>query len=162
MSFHLDPEYVSRRLGEVGATTEDLAVVVQDDESTWTLAFNKDTDVLVLAEWADEPARLVLSADIGTPLPARAVKVHHTALSYNLLWRETGGARIGMGGAQGDLLLLRELDADCVQGQAFADVLNQFAETARWWEGFVRSSAEEEKAMATSADPGVAHLLARI
>ncbi len=67
MSFHFDPQYISQRLGEIGPETENLSVIVQDDDSTWTLAFENEVTVLVLVEWADEPARLVLSADIGTP-----------------------------------------------------------------------------------------------
>lgn len=62
MSFHFDPQYISQRLGEIGPETENLSVIVQDDDSTWTLAFENEVTVLVLVEWADEPARLVLSA----------------------------------------------------------------------------------------------------
>lgn len=118
MSFHFDPQYISQRLGEVGPETENLSVIVQDDDSTWTLAFENEATVLILVEWAEEPARLVLSADIGTPPQSRAAQVHKTALSYNTLWRDTGGARIGMAGEEGDLLLVRELAPGSVQGDS--------------------------------------------
>ena len=158
MNFHFDPEYISQRLGEVGPETENLSVIVQDDESTWTLAFENDATVLVLAEWADEPARLVLSADIGKPPARRAAEVHQAALSYNTLWRDTGGARIGMGGEEGDLLLLRELDPESVQREEFSRILEQFADVAQWWEGYVTS---EEIDIPASA-PAMAHMAARI
>lgn len=158
MSFHFDPQYISQRLGEVGPETENLSVIVQDDDSSWTLAFENEVTVLVLVEWADEPARLVLTADIGTPPAGRAAQVHKTALSYNTLWRETGGARIGMGGEEGDLLLVRELDAESVQGGDLASVLEQFAAVAQWWEGYVTS---EEIAIPASA-PAMAQMAARI
>lgn len=158
VNFHFDPQYVSQRLGEVGPDAENLSVIVQDDDSTWTLAFESDVTVLILAEWAEEPARLVLSADIGTPPQGRAAQVHKTALSYNTLWRDTGGARIGMGGEEGDLLLVRELDPESVQGGEFARVLEQFAAVAQWWEGYVTS---EEIAIPASA-PAMAQMAARI
>jgi hypothetical protein len=158
VSFHFDPQYISQRLGEVGPETENLSVIVQDDDSTWTLAFENEVTVLVLVEWADEPARLVLSADIGTPPEGRAAQVHKTALSYNTLWRDTGGARIGMGGEEGDLLLVRELDPESVQGGDLAGVLEQFAAVAQWWEGYVTS---EEIAIPASA-PALAQMAARI
>jgi hypothetical protein len=158
VSFHFDPQYITQRLGEVGPETENLSVIVQDDDATWTLAFENEVTVLVLVEWADEPARLVLSADIGTPPEGRAAQVHKTALSYNTLWRDTGGARIGMGGEEGDLLLVRELDPESVQGSDLAGVLEQFAAVAQWWEGYVTS---EEIAIPASA-PAMAQMAARI
>lgn len=139
MNFHFDPEYISQQLGEVGPDTENLSVIVQDDESTWTLAFENEATVLVLVEWAEEPERLILSADIGTPPAGRVTQAHQAALSYNTLWRDTGGARIGMGGEEGDLLLMHELDLQSVQGEEFARILEPFAEVARWWEGYVTS-----------------------
>lgn len=158
VSFHFDPQYISQRLGEVGPETENLSVIVQDDDSTWTLAFENEVTVLVLVEWADEPGRLVLSADIGTPPASRAADVHKTALSYNTLWRDTGGARIGMGGEAGDLLLVRELNPESVQDGDLARVLEQFAAVAQWWEGYVTS---EEIAIPASA-PAMAQMAARI
>jgi len=158
VNFHFDPEYISQRLGEIGPETENLSVIVQDDESTWTLAFESDVTVLVLVEWAEDPSRLVLSADIGTPPAGRAAQVHKTALSYNTLWRDTGGARIGMGGEEGDLLLVRELSRESVSAGEFARILEQFAAVAQWWEGYVTS---EEIAIPASA-PAMAHMAARI
>ncbi len=158
MNFHFDPEYISQRLGQIGPETENLSVIVQDDASTWTLAFENEATVLVLVEWAEEPARLVLSADIGTPPARRAAEVHQAALSYNTLWRDTGGTRIGMGGEEGDLLLLRELDPESVQREEFPRILEQFAEVARWWEGYITSEAIDISASA----PAMAHMAARI
>lgn len=158
MNFHFDPEYISQRLGEVGPEVENLSVVIQDDESSWTLAFETEATVLVLLEWAAQPARLVLSVDIGTPPAGRAAQVHQAALSYNTLWRDTGGTRIGMGGEGGDLLLVREVDAQSVQDEVFPRILEQFAEVAQWWEGYVTT---EQIAIPASA-PAMAQMAARI
>ena len=141
MIFTFDPEYISQRLTEIGPETRNLSVIVQDDESTWTLAFEDEITVLVLLEWADQPRRLVLSADIGKPPARRAAEVHAAALSYNMLWRETGGARIGMGGEEGDLLLIRDIDPDSVRGNEFILLLEDFTELTQWWEAFVTSEA---------------------
>ena len=139
MIFTFDPEYISQRLTEIAPETRNLSVVIQDDEATWTLAFEDEITVLVLLEWADRPRRLVLSADIGKPPAHRAADIQAAALSYNMLWRETGGARIGMGGEEGDLLLIRDIDAQSVQGEEFVLLLEQFADLAQWWENFVTS-----------------------
>lgn len=139
MIFAFDPEYISQRLTEIAPETRNLSVVVQDDESTWTLAFEDEMTVLVLLEWVDQPRRLVLSADIGKPPAERAADIHAAALSYNMLWRDTGGARIGMGGEDGDLLLIRDIDAQSVQGNEFILLLERFADLAQWWENFVTS-----------------------
>ncbi|VTU25983.1 type III secretion system chaperone [Variovorax sp. PBL-E5] len=153
VTFLLDPEYVSQRLSEVAPQSEAIAAVLQNSESTWALAF--DNDVAMLIEWADEPARIVLSADIGKPPAQRTAEVHAAGLSYNTLWRETGGARICMGGEPGDLLLVRELDADSVRGGDFIGTLEHFAELTRWWEGYVTS---EDLGMNM---PGMAELTSR-
>ena len=157
MSVTFDPEYISQRLVEVGPEARNLSVIVQDDESTWTLAFEDEITVLVLIEWAEQPHRLVLSTDVGRPPDARAAEVHAAALSYNLLWRETGGARVGMGGEEGDLLLIREIDPQSVQGSEFVSLLEEFADVAQWWEHFVTS----EEADLSAPRPQMAQLLAR-
>ncbi|WP_345537467.1 type III secretion system chaperone [Variovorax defluvii] len=158
LNFHFDPEYIGQRLGAVGPDTENLTVIIQDDDSTWTLAFEQGATVLVLAEWAEAPARLVLSTDIGKPPARRATEVYQAVLSYTTLWRDTGGARIGMAGDEGDLLLLRELDPHSVQSDEFPLILQQFADVAQWWEGFVTSEEIDIQASA----PTMAHMATRI
>ncbi|RZL87151.1 MAG: hypothetical protein EOP82_27575 [Variovorax sp.] len=155
VTFPFDPEYIGQRLRELAPYSQNIIAVIQDDESIWSLLF--EDEVIALAEWADEPARLVLSADIGKAPAGRVAEVHAAALSYNTLWRESGGARIGMGGEEGDLLLIRDLDSQSVQSSEFAGILEQFADVAQWWESYVTS----EEAGLPALVPGMAQLVAR-
>jgi len=138
MTFLFDSAYVSQRLSDIAPGSETIAAVLHDGENTWTLAFDNN-EVALLVEWVGEPGRLVLSADIGKAPAQRAAEVHAAALSYNILWRETGGVKICMGGDSGELVLIRELDADTVRGGGFAGVLEHFAELGRWWALYVTS-----------------------
>jgi hypothetical protein len=155
VTFLFDPAYVSQRLSEIAPNSETIAAVLHDGENSWTLAF--DNDVALLIEWVDEPRRLMLSADIGKAPGKRAAEVHAAALSYNILWRETGGARICMGGDSSELVLIRELDADTARGGDFAGVLEHFAELVRWWELYVTS---EDVGM-TAPMPAMVEMAAR-
>ncbi len=60
------------------------------------------------------------------------------------MWRESGGVKIGLAGAQGALIISTEV---CIQGLTLADLqqeLDKFLKIARSWRGYVEKADAAE------------------
>jgi hypothetical protein len=66
--------------------------------------------------------------------------VRGAALSYNALWRETGGARIVQAGETGELTLLRQFSAAAVTSDRFHAEFAQFLKSAIWWNAYAATA----------------------
>ncbi|RYF76038.1 MAG: hypothetical protein EOO22_03180 [Comamonadaceae bacterium] len=143
MANFLDAHTARLRLLQVQAEGDAIVELADSAEHAWSLAFANET--LCLAEWIDEPPRLVVSIDIGIPPAHRTGVVHSNALFFNLLWKESGGARIAQGGSEGELILIGEFQQASVLADDFAAELVRFADFAKAWCLYAASSSAEAK-----------------
>jgi len=63
--------------------------------------------------------------------------IYETLLCYNLLWRQTGGVKIGLAGPKGSLIVSTEV---CVEGLTLNDLqqeLMNFVTIVRAWSRYV-------------------------
>jgi hypothetical protein len=135
-----NPAEAAQLLCEAVDTSERIVALVELEEDSWFVELVEDGECLV--EFDPDPPRLALSNELGEPPAGRALEVASAALSYNMLWRETGGARIAQAGDGGTLLLIRELAA--FEGPAqLAAAIEHFANTCEWWLRFVTSEASD-------------------
>jgi hypothetical protein len=119
------------RLVQIAPQSDRIRNLEAISEEAWVLGF--DDDGVVILEWARHPDRIVLSAMIGEPPAERAVEVFETALSYTALWQESGGARIAKGGADGELVLIRELHTGGHEEWELLRAVEHFSNVAAWW-----------------------------
>jgi hypothetical protein len=124
-------------LCEAGPLSDNIQSIMQASSTAWSIAFEDGT--LVLAESITGPSRIAMSASIGAPPPRRRATVHSVALSYNMLWRETGGVRIGQAGDEETLLLMQDLCITESSTQQIARALEHFASLAAWWGAYVET-----------------------
>jgi hypothetical protein len=143
-----DPQTLTSRLVEVAPLSDKITAIDQAEDGSWALEFSDKT--VVLMEWAERPERIVLSATLGTPPAERTEELFTLALSFSTLWRDTCGARLGLGGDGGELLLIRELYTDTAGGWDLLPVLEHFAYVAGWWRGVIAQPAARQGAN----DPG--------
>lgn len=94
-------------------------------------------ELAVQLESADSPARLVISARLGTVSGPSTLAVFETLLSYNLLWRETGGLKMALDEARQELQLLLEMPLQVDAHYRLATVLGNFVELAGTWRGYL-------------------------
>ncbi|MBT2323019.1 type III secretion system chaperone [Variovorax paradoxus] len=137
------PEAVTDRLTELAPRLPDIAALIQNDETSWTLGFEDDTAILV--EWAEAPTRLVLSSEIGMPLPERRAEILDSLLSYALMWRESGGVKVGQGDIENGLVLLYEWHVDVFDADQLQDALENFATLARMWGAYLAHDETEAR-----------------
>lgn len=139
---------LDRLMAEVGPLDDTIITCVKTPDGAYAIRFD---DADVLAEWDDRRKRLVLSAEIGTPSPVRTPHVHATLLSYNLLWRETGGLSMAMTGRQGAVVQMVDLAGPEIEARNVATIAVNLAERTRIWRAYFESEAGEAEAPAPDA-----------
>lgn len=130
-------ELIQMLMQELGPNTPEVDAILQTDDTTWAVQFDDDRAILI--EWADDPRRLVLSAILGRASSATQIAVYETLLSYNLLWKETGGVRMALDGPEGDVMLIYDLYEDQLTESELRTVMVNFADLAALWTEYVTS-----------------------
>jgi hypothetical protein len=128
-------EKIQQLVQELGPSLPDIDAVVQTEEPSWAVQFSDET--IVIIESAEEPARMILSSELGSPSDSLQLPIYESLLCYNLLWRETGGVKIGLAGPKGALILSSEL---CLEGLTLMDLqagIINFASITRSWSKYV-------------------------
>lgn len=139
MKQSLDVEHLTQVLQTTAELTHEIASLAQVEDDAWAIEWADGAQMLI--EWADEPPRLVLSSDLGSAPSASKSLVQTAALSYNALWRDTGGTRLAQAGDTGELILIHDLAVDDLKPGPLGDQLSQFAAVATWWSTFVSHPA---------------------
>lgn len=132
-------EKIQQLIQELGPSMQDIDAIVQTEEPNWAIQFSDET--ILIIESAEEPARMVFSAELGQAGEASQRAVYEALLCYNLMWRDTGGIKVGLAGPQGALIISTEL---CLEGLMLNDLqisLSNFLKITRTWQSFVHQTA---------------------
>ncbi len=132
-------EQIQQLIQELGPHMQDIDAIVQTEEPSWAIQFSDET--IVIIEAAEDPARMVFSAELGSTNDNNQHAVYEALLCYNLMWRDTGGVKIGLAGPQGALIISTEL---CLESLMLNDLqlnLKNFLKITRSWQGFVSQTA---------------------
>ena len=133
---------------ELGAQTDSIdSISIEEEAQTWTVGFDDDSALLV--EWDGAPERFMIHALLGTPPDQGTVNVYRAVLAYNALWRENGGARIGLADAEGELMLMVELAAEDLSLEQLQRVLLNVKSVAGIWSRFVTDPREDDPELPT-------------
>lgn len=134
----IDLERAQMLMSELGFGMPKELTVSQIEESLWAVRLEDNSALFV--QWANTPERLVLSATLGRALAEQQLALYETLLSYNLLWQETGGVRIGMDGAHGELTMIYDFFSDSPSTGTLRTVLFNLANLARVWRAHVNGN----------------------
>jgi hypothetical protein len=115
----------------LGPNDHEIAAIAQNGDAEWAVAYHGDP--IVVLDLVESRAELVLSAAVGRPAPERRLEVYESMLTYNLLWPATGGIKMGLGAADGDLVQMVELSTVGLDRERLRAVLRDFVEKARIW-----------------------------
>ncbi len=133
-------EQIQQLIQEVGPSMPEIDAVVQTEEPSWAIQFSDET--IVIIEAADDPSRMVMSAELGPASEARQRAVYETLLCYNLMWRDSGGVKVGLAGPQGSLIISTDLCLDGMSLMDFQEGLNRFLKITRSWAQYVARTEE--------------------
>jgi hypothetical protein len=137
-------ESIQALMKDLGPQTANIDAVVQNGDSTWAVQF--DNDAVVFLEWDEQPPRLVLSSELGKIAESRQLEVLRLLLSYNLLWRDTGGVKTALGGPDGAAMLLYECSADSLTLGMLQTVLENFCNSAEIWRRYIEQGPTDDGA----------------
>ncbi len=136
-------EQIQQLVQEVGPSMPEIDAVVQTEEPSWAIQFSDDT--VIILEPADDPSRIVISADLGGVADAQQRVVYETLLCYNLMWRNSGGVKIGLAGPQGTLIISADI---CLNNLTLSDLqkeIGNFLKIARSWVQYVAHAEQGEQ-----------------
>lgn len=132
-------EKIQQLIQELGPNMQDIDAIVQTEEPSWAIQFSDE--IILIIEAAEEPARMVFSAELGNVSETNQRTIYESLLCYNLMWRDTGGVKIGLAGPQGALIISTEL---CLDGLVMNDLqihLTNFLKITRSWQGYVQQTS---------------------
>ena len=130
--------------------TPGLGALVARPDGRFALAFADGTEMLV----EETENRRVASVALGAPPMAGRLRAYATLLSYNGLWRQTGGAWIGLDSPDGDLFLMAEL-RDERTPEDLARVLGNLATVGAGWTDFLAAASPDAGAEPSSLSPSL-------
>ncbi len=79
------------------------------------------------------------SFDPRTPFKSRIAEVYEAMLSYNLLWRATGGLRMALTGRGGTIVQLVDLAGDEINARQIATIAVNMADLTRIWRAYLET-----------------------
>ena len=126
-------------LQELGPLSEAVDVVHQNAPGDWSLLLFETRRIDVALD--ENHGRLMLSTSLGEPGWQQRDEVASTLLSYNLLWRETGGAYFAQEGTGGAILLLMQVPVAGLRAAALDLLLQGMASAADAWTDFLAAPA---------------------
>jgi hypothetical protein len=141
-------EQIQQLIQELGPNMQDVDAIVQTEEPSWAIQFSDET--IVIIEAAEQPARMIFSADLGSASEDSQKSVYGALMCYNLMWRDTGGIKIGLAGPNGSLIISAELCLDGLILNDFQNSLSNFLKITRSWRGFVN-----QRETASTMPPGL-------
>lgn len=143
-------EKIQSLIQDLGPSSPDIDAIVQTEEPSWAIQYSDETVVII--EASEEPARMVLSSELGSPNDSLQLPIYETLLCYNLLWRETGGVKIGLAGPKGALILSCELCLENLNLMDLQEGLSTFTSIVRTWSKYVTGESTDAPVL-----PGLAN-----
>jgi Tir chaperone protein (CesT) family len=121
---------------QLGPTAEGVEAVVEVDPDHWVVEVEGGQTASI--ERRQDLGVITVSTPVGRALTDR-LRVYETALVYNSLWRQSGGARISMAGIHQDLTLSLELPAFGLELVMLVGALSSVVAKGAIWSRYVRS-----------------------
>lgn len=128
-------EQIQRLLQELGPSMPTIDAIVQTEEPSWAIQFSDET--ILIVEATEDPPRMVISAELGVASEAQQCSVYETLLCYNLLWKDSGGVKVGLAGPQGALIISTDVCVEDMTLMELQDALNKFLTITRSWSQYV-------------------------
>ena len=149
-------EKIQQLLQELGPSTPEIDAVAQTDDPSWAIQLSDET--IVMIEPTEDPGRMVISADLGTATESMQKPIYETLLCYNLLWRKTGGVKIGLAGPKGSLIITTELSVEGLTLNDFQQELMNFVTIVRAWCRYVSEGGEQAASLLPGMEKNQFHL----
>jgi hypothetical protein len=130
-------EDIATLMEALGPHDDEIETITRNGEAEWSVAFDEET-IIMLDHVADQH-KLMLSMPLATPPTEQRLATYEAMLCYNLLWQETGGVTMALGGAHGVVMQLYPLSTVDLDLDQLDTVLTNFAAKGRIWRDAITS-----------------------
>lgn len=128
-------EQVSVLIQQLGPVLDPLLIDFHTDQRCWEVVL--DDEVSLLIDFDAVQNKLVVTGEVGQPEVERQLELYEQLLTYNSLWQVTGGGRMALDTAGGNVVMLFDVTADGLEIPALADILSSLAGALRAWREIV-------------------------
>lgn len=139
---------IAQLVAEQGLLDDEILAVTEVEPDEWSVRYER-FDLAVSYDEASET--LTLSASIGRPPEERRLQICELLLSYNLLWRDTGGLRMALAGRGGEAVQMLSIHAAALTARGLAARIAAFSERALAWRILMAEPAPSDTDAAPSA-----------
>ncbi len=143
-------------LAAIGDANPEIAVILLVEPGHWAVGYQDDTTVEV--ECVEGSNRLTLTCGLGIPKLSDIDRIRHTMLNYNLMWRESGGMRMGLSGPGDEAYLIGDVYLPETSEASLDQALYNMAQLGRIWSRFVT----EGSLGGALPDPSAAETMIRV
>jgi hypothetical protein len=126
---------IHQLMAEVGPVAGLHGIEAYPSENLWQIAVDETTTTF--AELVPERDVLVLSSALGKPVTQDRKSLYELLLRYAHVWDATGGLRMSLDAADGDVWLLLDCPASDMTVASLARHLAEFSEKVRVWREIV-------------------------
>jgi hypothetical protein len=120
---------------QLGPTMKGAEAVVEIDPDHWVVEV--DGGQAASIEHRRDLGIVAVSTTVGRPSSTDRLRIYETALVYNSLWRQSGGARLSMAGIHQDLALGVELPASGLELAMLVRALGSVLAKGAIWSRYV-------------------------
>ena len=149
-------EQIENLVKELGPAMPEIDAIVQTEDPSWAIQFSDET--IIILEPADDPSRIVISTELGAAAETQQRTVYETMLCYNLMWRDSGGVKIGLAGPQGALIISTDVCIESLTLQELKQEIQRFLTIARSWAQYVGKADASEAPPLPGMEAGGFHL----
>lgn len=122
-------------LAAIGEANSEIAAILQVEPGHWAVGYQDDTTIEV--ECVEGSNRLTLTCGLGIPKLEHIDRIRHVMLNYNLMWRESGGMRMGLSGPGDEAYLIGDIYLPDTSEASLDQALYNMAALGRVWNRFV-------------------------
>lgn len=147
---------LNEMLTAIGEANAEIAAILQVEPGHWAVGYQDDTTVEV--ECVEGSNRLTLTCGLGIPKLSEIDRIRHTMLNYNLMWRESGGLRMGLSGAGDEAYLIGDVYLPDTSEASLDQALYNMAQLGRIWSRFVAQGSLSDG----QPDPSASETMIRV
>jgi len=136
-------EHIQRVMTELGPVDDAIGLIDQLGDDQWLVVYDDDTAVEI--ECDETGNKLVFSMSLGPVSDQRKKLLHEVMLTWNYLYHDTGGMRLAVEGAEGNVVLLVDLCHLDIDVGTLAGFLEAFVETGRGWREVLQQDAPADE-----------------
>ncbi len=138
-------EQIQQLVQEIGPNMPEIDAIVQTEEPSWAIQFSDET--ILILDAADDPSRIVISSELGSVDDTKQGIVYETLLCYNMMWRTSGGVRIGLAGPQGALIISTDVHLANLTQHDLQQEIERFLKITRSWAKYIAQSDKDVQAL---------------